>query len=76
MKRILIGLICLALVLGGFSALAEPLKRGDKGDEVAALQVKLIEHNYLMDGADGDFGGKTEKFVHLLFGVANVHCSA
>jgi len=63
MKRILIGLVCLALALGGFSALAEPLKRGDKGDEVAALQVKLIEHNYLMDGADGDFGGKTEKAV-------------
>ena len=30
---------------------------------IQALQVKLIEHNYLMDGADGDFGGKTEKAV-------------
>lgn len=62
MKRILAGLICLALLLGA-AALAEPLKRGDKGDAVMALQVKLIEHNYLADGADGDFGGKTEKAI-------------
>lgn len=62
MKRILAGLICLALLLGS-AALAEPLKRGDKGDAVVALQVELIEHNYLADGADGDFGGKTEKAV-------------
>ncbi len=103
MKRILIVLVCQALLLGGFSVLAESpgqeerkfnayipygataqpsepgeksagerdtgflqtdfLKRGDKGDDVTRLQVKLIEHNYLADGADGDFGGKTEKAV-------------
>lgn len=39
------------------------LRRGDSGDEVAALQIQLIEHNYLSDKADGDFGGKTEKAV-------------
>lgn len=103
MKRILIVLVCQALLLGGFGVLAESpgqgehlfnayipygataqpsepgektagegdtgflqtdfLKRGDKGDDVTRLQVKLIEHNYLADGADGDYGGKTEKAV-------------
>ena len=44
-------------------AFATPLKKGDKGEDVEALQMLLIEHNYLQDGADGDFGGKTEKAV-------------
>lgn len=63
MKRLIIGLICLALLLSGIGALAEPLKKGDKGDEVKALQLELIEHNYLTDGADGIFGGMTEKAI-------------
>ena len=66
MKRLIICLICLALALCSLGALAEPLKKGDKGDEVKALQQKLIEHNYLAGGADGSFGGKTEKAVKMV----------
>lgn len=39
------------------------LKRGSSGEDVVQLQVELIEHNYLSDKADGDFGGKTEAAV-------------
>ena len=42
----------------GFSL---PLKKGDKGDDVTKLQLMLIEHNYLLDGADGSYGGKAVK---------------
>ena len=62
-KRLVIGLVCLALLLSGVGAFAEPLKKGDKGDEVTALQLELIEHNYLADGADGIFGGVTERAI-------------
>lgn len=40
------------------------LRYGDKGDEVLALQNRLIELGYLAEGAaDGDFGGMTEQAV-------------
>lgn len=39
------------------------LKKGDKGDDVKALQEALISLGYLKDKADGMFGGKTEKAV-------------
>lgn len=39
------------------------LKRGDSGDEVIRLQMTLVEHHYLADKADGQFGGKTEAAV-------------
>ena len=39
------------------------LKRGDNNEDVAALQIMLIEHNYLSDVADGSFGPKTETAV-------------
>ena len=63
MKRILAILLAALLVCSCAYAEGEPLKKGDKGDEVVELQLKLIEHNYLAGGADGDFGGKTEKAV-------------
>ena len=44
----------------GFSL---PLKKGDKGDDVTKLQLMLIEHNYLLDGADGSYGGKAVKAI-------------
>ena len=56
-------LLCVALALLCVGAVAEPLKKGDKGDDVKELQLKLIEHNYLLDGADGQCGGKTEKAI-------------
>ena len=39
------------------------LKRGDKGDDVAAMQARLIELGYLQGAADGSFGAKTEDAV-------------
>ena len=63
MKRLFVCLLCLALALGGIGAMAEPLKKGAKGDAVTALQVKLIEHNYQTVAADGSYGNKTVKAV-------------
>ncbi len=36
-----------------------PLKKGDKGDEVLAMQTALAEMGYLTVNPDGDFGKKT-----------------
>lgn len=41
------------------------LKKGDKSEDVRALQTRLIELNYLSGGADGAFGGKTEAAVKM-----------
>ena len=35
----------------------QTLQKGSKGDEVKALQQRLIELNYLSGSADGDYGG-------------------
>lgn len=43
----------------------ESLEKGSKGDAVKALQLRLIELNYLSGSADGDFGGKTKTAVEL-----------
>ncbi len=51
----------LFLLLTGLTARADVLKTGDRGDEVAALQRRLIELDYLEAGQDdGIFGGKTQ----------------
>lgn len=39
-----------------------PLQRGDRGDDVAAVQVRLIEWGHSMD-ADGNYGPRTEAAV-------------
>ena len=39
------------------------LERGSKGEEVVALQQRLIDLGYLESGADGDFGKKTQAAV-------------
>ena len=41
----------------------EELKKGSRGDAVAALQEKLIELGYLKGSADGDYGNKTVNAV-------------
>lgn len=40
-----------------------PLKKGDRNDEVKNMQTMLIEMNYLSGTPDGDFGSKTESAV-------------
>ena len=39
------------------------LQKGDKGEDVRALQERLVALGYLKGAADGDFGGKTEAAV-------------
>ena len=39
------------------------LKQGAKGDDVKAMQERLIELGYLSGTADGDFGGGTHQAV-------------
>lgn len=39
------------------------LQKGDKGDEVKALQQRLIDLKYLNDTADGSYGKKTQSAV-------------
>lgn len=41
----------------------QPLNRGSRGDDVAALQQNLITLGYLSGGADGSFGGQSERAV-------------
>lgn len=63
MKRIAAAcLVLLLLALLPVSSLAD-LKRGDRGEEVKALQQMLIDIGFLSDKADGVFGKKTEAAV-------------
>ena len=63
MKKPLILLLCVLLALGaGSSALAD-LKRGDVGDDVKHLQRLLIDGEWLVGFADGQYGRRTEAAV-------------
>ncbi len=44
-------------------ALRAQLSSGDRGDEVVALQEKLIRYGFLRDNADGIYGGNTADAV-------------
>ena len=48
------------------------LQKGSKGDEVKALQLRLIQLNYLSGSADGDYGGKTASAVELFQSAAGL----
>lgn len=43
-----------------------PLRHGDEGEAVLALQSRLIELGYFLPAADGDFGGATQQAVWAL----------
>lgn len=47
-------------------------KNGDRSDEVKAIQLRLIELNYLSGSADGAFGKKTEEAVRMFQKDANL----
>lgn len=49
----------------GTEAERQTLQKGSKGDDVKALQQRLIELNYLSGSADGDYGNKTKTAVEL-----------
>ena len=61
MRRIIA--LILATVLLFCVAYAKELQQGSKGDEVAALQERLIELGYLDDTADGVYGKHTKDAV-------------
>lgn len=50
----------------------QTLQKGSKGDDVKALQQRLIELNYLSGSADGDYGGKTATAVELFQSTAGL----
>ena len=50
----------------------QTLQKGSKGDDVKALQQRLIELNYLSGSADGDYGGKTASAVELFQNTAGL----
>ncbi|MBR0463368.1 MAG: peptidoglycan-binding protein [Clostridia bacterium] len=62
MKRIFALALVLALLALTGTAYAD-MKRGDKGEDVTALQQLLIEAGWLIGQADGSFGPKTETAV-------------
>lgn len=49
----------------GIGIIRTTLQKGSKGEEVKALQQRLIELNYLSGSADGDYGNKTKAAVEL-----------
>ena len=60
---------CPVQSLGGYSAESNAyveLRRGDRGDLVRQLQMRLVERNYIYDVADGSYGAKTEAAVKLV----------
>ena len=61
MKRIF-GVFLIFLLLVPSCGIAE-LRRGDKGEEVAALQQLLFETGFIFEEPDGAFGKNTEKAV-------------
>ena len=50
----------------------QTLQKGSKGDDVKALQQRLIELNYLSGSADGNYGGKTASAVELFQNTAGL----
>lgn len=49
----------------GYTTYSVTLEKGSKGEEVRALQNRLIELNYLSGSADGSYGGKTATAIEL-----------
>lgn len=63
-------MLVVLLILTGLTVRAEVLKNGDRGDQVMALQQRLIELNYLEAGQDdGIFGRKTQAALKSFQGL-------
>ena len=61
-KVITLCLTVLFTFVGAVSAFAS-FQRGDDGEEVLAIQKRLVELNYTVGTLDGEFGSATEKAV-------------
>ena len=55
--------LCMAMTVPALALDPSTLYNGSRGEEVKALQQKLIDLGYLEGTADGIFGNKTEKAV-------------
>ena len=66
MRLLCLTLFVLALSMSAVWAAPEPLQRGDRGDEVLALQERLSEMGYVVGSMDGVFGDMTEQAVKAL----------
>ncbi len=64
LKRRLL-LLCFVIVVSftGIVTAFASFERGDDGQEVIAIQKRLVELNYTISNIDGDFGPETEKAV-------------
>lgn len=64
LKRRLL-LLCFVIVMSftGIATAFASFERGDDGQEVVAIQKRLVELNYTISNIDGDFGPETEKAV-------------
>ncbi len=64
LKRRLL-LLCFVIVMSftGIATAFASFERGDDGQEVIAIQKRLVELNYTISNIDGDFGPETEKAV-------------
>lgn len=70
MKKLFVFMLVIVLAISGIVACTEEseykeLKKGSKGEDVRALQERLIELGYLNDKADGSYGNKTKEAVEL-----------
>lgn len=70
MKKLLIMLLCLAILAISVVPGYAEIRKGAKGEDVVALQERLIELGFLDDVADGAFGKNTEKAL-IAFQEAN-----
>ena len=72
MKKLMAALLAamMLLTLAVTAALAEDgiLRPGDSGDEVAAIQRKLIELEYMEGEATGEYDEATEAAVRRIIG--------
>lgn len=64
LKRRLL-LLCFVILMSftGIATAFASFERGDDGQEVIAIQKRLVELNYTISNIDGDFGPETEKAV-------------
>lgn len=62
-KNLLVFLLTLVFCLSGAVSAFASFQRGDDGQEVLAIQKRLVELSYNIGSIDGDFGSATEVAV-------------
>lgn len=62
-KRLLVFCLTILFSLAGTSMAFASFQRGDDGQEVLAIQKRLVELSYNISNLDGDFGPETETAI-------------